>query len=185
MLAPYEGEDKAAGRGAGGGPDRPPLTRASNRRAPTRRNRPAARQQRLKALARAAGAGILAAELLDQLLLSAADEAQAALHPGLGRIALTPLGGDLESRGGRRDRRSSFRPPVGWAARDAAGSRGGGRSKGGGSPPLPLDPPPSPSRSRPIRPSSAPPAHPLRSPREAGRWTLRRAGTGSRRRTGG
>jgi hypothetical protein len=50
-----------------------PLTPASNRRAQARRNRPVARQQRLKAFPGAAGAKVVAVELLDQRLLAAAN----------------------------------------------------------------------------------------------------------------
>src|SRR3712207_5755334 len=55
----------------------------SARRAPSWR--PVCRQQRLKAAARAAGAGVLAAELLEQLGL-AADDPRAALDVRLGRV---------------------------------------------------------------------------------------------------
>src|SRR3546814_12458942 len=44
------------------------------------------------------------AEFFDQLLFAAANEAQTALHPCFGREALTTLGGDLESKGGRHGR---------------------------------------------------------------------------------
>src|SRR5687767_14412984 len=87
------------------------FTRANNPSARRRRNRPVAMQQRLKSLPRSARARIVAAELLDQFLV-AMDEPQPALDPRLTREALTPLRGDLESRGGRRFCRSvSFRPP--------------------------------------------------------------------------
>lgn len=103
--AGFSGKARACGHGAA-------VSRASNPCAPTRRNRPSLRQQRLKALSRTAGARIAAAELLDQLLLAATDEAETPLHPCLGREALTTLGGDLESRGGRHACSSSSSPPL-------------------------------------------------------------------------
>jgi len=48
-------------------------------------------QQALKPLAREAGAGIIAAELLQQLDLSAADATQAAFNPRFAREAPPPL----------------------------------------------------------------------------------------------
>src|SRR6478609_6328931 len=93
-------------RGAGG------LT-ASSRAARPRRNRPEARQQRLKPAARAARARVVAPELLEQLDRAAADCAQAALDPGLARVALTPLAGPLESTAACRGRGTwSWEPPV-------------------------------------------------------------------------
>src|SRR5207253_42363 len=81
--------------------------------APCRRNRPEVRQHALKSLPRAAGAGIVPPELLDEFLLAATHEAQAALDPRLGREALTAFGGHLESRGDRRSRDgSSCQPPC-------------------------------------------------------------------------
>ena len=55
-------------------------------------------QHRLKASTRATGAGIVASEFFDKLLV-AVDDAVAAFHVGLGREAPTPLTGALESRG--------------------------------------------------------------------------------------
>src|ERR1041384_4853546 len=77
---------------------------ANSRAAPRRRNRPEARQQRLKSLPRVARARIVAAELLEQLDRAALDRPPPALDARLARIALTPLAGPLESRGARRDR---------------------------------------------------------------------------------
>src|SRR5262250_944202 len=72
-------------------------------------------QQRLKSLPRTARAWIVAAELLDQLLLSASDKPQPALDARLAGETLTPLRRPLESRAGRRWRRCvSWSPPVFW-----------------------------------------------------------------------
>jgi hypothetical protein len=53
-------------------------------------------QQFLKPACGAAWAGVVPAELLDQLLV-AAHHAMAALHPRFGRVALPALTGDLET----------------------------------------------------------------------------------------
>jgi hypothetical protein len=74
-----------------------PLT-ANNPAARARRNRPLVMQQRLKSLPRPARARVVAAELFDQFLFPAADEAQAALDACLAREALTVLGRHLETR---------------------------------------------------------------------------------------
>lgn len=94
-----------------------PLT-ANNRPARGRRNRPECMQHFLKSLPGTARAAVVAAELLDQLLLAAMDEAQPALDARLAWEALTPLGRPLESRAGRRDRRCvSWSPPLAWGRR--------------------------------------------------------------------
>ena len=58
---------------------------------------PVRRQRRLKAAAGAAGAQVVAAEFFDEFFF-AVDHARAALHFGLGRIALAALTAALESR---------------------------------------------------------------------------------------
>jgi hypothetical protein len=65
-------------------------------------------QQFLKPAAGAAGAQVVAPELLDQLL-AAADYARTALDAGLGRVALAPLTRDLET-GTARDASSWHSP---------------------------------------------------------------------------
>src|ERR1700674_3050698 len=60
-------------------------------------------QHALKSSSGAAGAQIVATELLGELDV-AMDEAPAALHPGFRRERLPPLTGDLESSGGLRNR---------------------------------------------------------------------------------
>src|SRR5688500_11558289 len=72
----------------------------SNPAARARRNRPLVMQQRLKS-PRTARAWVVAAELLDQFLLSAAHKAQPALDARFARETLTPLRAGLESRAGR------------------------------------------------------------------------------------
>lgn len=66
----------------------------------TRRNRPEFMQQALKSLSRTARAWVASAEFFHQFLV-AVDKAQTAFDARLGWEALTPLGRDLESRGGR------------------------------------------------------------------------------------
>src|ERR1700681_32244 len=60
-------------------------------------------QQALKSSSGAAGAQIVATELLGELDV-AMDEAPAALHPGFRGERFPPLTGDLESNGGLRNR---------------------------------------------------------------------------------
>jgi hypothetical protein len=57
-------------------------------------------QQFLKPLVRSARAGVVAAELLEQLLV-AVDDADAALDVRLGRVAAAALAGALKRRAGR------------------------------------------------------------------------------------
>jgi hypothetical protein len=60
-------------------------------------------QQALKSLARKAGARIVAAELLQQLDLTAAHATQASLHLRLAWETPSPLGATLESTAGDRN----------------------------------------------------------------------------------
>lgn len=73
-------------------------------------------QHALKPAAGAAGAGIVAPELLDQLdgvVAVSLQEAMPALHARLGRERLTPLAGDLERTPGRRDHDAcAWEPPL-------------------------------------------------------------------------
>jgi hypothetical protein len=69
-------------------------------------------QQVLKALVRAARAGVVAAELLDQLLLAVHDP-HASLHVRLGGVAAATLAGALKSAADRGDDRSR-RGPCAW-----------------------------------------------------------------------
>jgi hypothetical protein len=67
-------------------------------------------QQFLKPAAGAAWAGVVAAELLDQLLV-AADYAMTALDAGFGRVAFAPLTRNLETRTARDAVASSWHSP--------------------------------------------------------------------------
>jgi hypothetical protein len=69
---------------------------ARSDRGSSRQKHPLRRQQRLKRPRGAARTGIVAAELLDELL-AVTDDSMAALDAGLGREALAPLARDLES----------------------------------------------------------------------------------------
>src|SRR5262249_38179647 len=79
----------------------------------SRRKRPDFWQHFLKAASRSAGTEIVAAELLEQLLVAVHD-AKAAPDPGFGGESPLALTGGRESRGGRRKRRCFLPWRTSW-----------------------------------------------------------------------
>lgn len=82
------------------------VTRGGSHREARRQQQPLRRQQRLKALAGPAGARVVAAELLLQMLVAMHDT-DASLDARFGREALTPFARYLETRTGGLARAAS------------------------------------------------------------------------------